>query len=143
AGRREEHLRLVLEAPEGLAVDDAIAIALERRPDVVFGFGTQAAARLGALRRLRREDLALAGLELFAERTHTEARPRSKNTPRRHEDTKKKPSLSFVPSCLRGRICLRGCILVRDLGQEARPVRQASDSEELRQRLSDIGERPA
>ena len=68
AGRREEDLRLVLEPPEGLAVDDAIAIALERRPDVVFAFRPQAAARVGALRRLRREDLALARLELLAER---------------------------------------------------------------------------
>ena len=33
AGRREEHLRLVLEAPERLGVDDAIAIALEGRAD--------------------------------------------------------------------------------------------------------------
>ena len=37
AGRREEHLRLVLQPAERLAVDDAIAIALERRPDRVFG----------------------------------------------------------------------------------------------------------
>ena len=36
AGRREEHLRLVLEPAERLAVDDAIAVALKRRPDVVF-----------------------------------------------------------------------------------------------------------
>ena len=33
AGRREEHLRLVLQAAERLGVDDAVAIALERRPD--------------------------------------------------------------------------------------------------------------
>ena len=37
AGRREEHLRLVLQPAERLAVDDAIAVALKRRPDVVFG----------------------------------------------------------------------------------------------------------
>ena len=36
AGRREEHLRLVLQPPERLAVDDAIAIALERRTDAVL-----------------------------------------------------------------------------------------------------------
>ena len=41
AGRREEHLRLVLQPPERLAVNDAVAIALERRPNVVFDFGTQ------------------------------------------------------------------------------------------------------
>ena len=60
AGRREEHLRLVLQPAERLAVDDAIAIALERRPDVVFGFRAQPPARVGALGRLRREDVALA-----------------------------------------------------------------------------------
>ena len=39
AGRREEHLRLVLQPAERLAVDDAVAIALERRADVVFRLG--------------------------------------------------------------------------------------------------------
>ena len=68
AGRREEHLRLVLQPAERLAVDDAIAVALKRRPDVVFRLGAQAAARVGALGRLRREDLALARFELFADR---------------------------------------------------------------------------
>ena len=66
AGRREEHLRLVLQPPERLAVDDAIAIALKRGPDVVFRFGPQPAARVGALGRLRRQDLPLARFELFA-----------------------------------------------------------------------------
>ena len=68
ARRREEHLRLVLQPAKRLAVNDAIAIALKRRPDVVFGFGTQAAARVGALGRLRREDVAFARFELFADR---------------------------------------------------------------------------
>jgi hypothetical protein len=36
AGRRKEHLRLVLEAAERLGVNDAIAIALERRPDRIL-----------------------------------------------------------------------------------------------------------
>ena len=70
AGRREEHLRLVLQPAERLAVDDAIAIALERRADRVFGLRPQPAARVGALRRLRREDLALALLELLANGGH-------------------------------------------------------------------------
>ena len=68
AGRREEHLRLVLQAAERLAVDDAIAIALERRPDRILGFRAEPPARVGALGRLRREDLALALLELLADR---------------------------------------------------------------------------
>ena len=36
ARRREEHLRLVLQPPERLAVDDAVAVVLKRRPHVVF-----------------------------------------------------------------------------------------------------------
>ena len=59
AGRRKEHLRLVLEAAERLGVDDAIAIALERRPDRIFRLLADAALAVGALRGLRREDLAL------------------------------------------------------------------------------------
>jgi hypothetical protein len=42
-------------------MDDAIAIALIRRADVVFRFFSQAAARLGAFRCLRCQDVALAG----------------------------------------------------------------------------------
>ena len=67
AGRREEHLRLVFEPAEGLAVDDAIAVALKRRPDVVLPFRPQAAARVGALGCLRREGFAFPLLELFAD----------------------------------------------------------------------------
>ena len=67
ARRREEDLRLVLQAAEGLAVDDAIAIPLKRRAHVVFGLRPKAAARVAALRRLRREDLELARLELLAD----------------------------------------------------------------------------
>ena len=44
AGRREEHLRLVLQPAERLAVDDAIAIALERRADRILCLGAQASA---------------------------------------------------------------------------------------------------
>jgi hypothetical protein len=52
----------VLQPAERLAVDDAIAVALKRRADLVLRFGPKAAARIGALGRLRREDVALAGL---------------------------------------------------------------------------------
>ena len=64
---REEHLRLVLQPAERLAVHDAIAIALERRPDRVFGLGAQPAARGGAQRRLRGENLTLALLRAVRE----------------------------------------------------------------------------
>jgi hypothetical protein len=71
AGRREEHLGLVLEATEGLAVDDAIAIPLKRRPHVVFRLRAQTAARVGASSGLWRENIPLAGFELLAKACHT------------------------------------------------------------------------
>ena len=70
AGRREEDLRLVLQAPERLAVNDAVAVALERRPDRILGLGAEPSLRVGALGGLRRQDLALALLELLADRAH-------------------------------------------------------------------------
>ena len=39
ASRRDEHLRLVIEPPERLAVDDPVAIALKRRPQAAFELG--------------------------------------------------------------------------------------------------------
>src|SRR5258706_5744445 len=68
AGRREKHLRLVLQPPKRLAVDDSIAVALKRRPDVVFTLRAEASLRPGALGGLRRENVLLAGLELLPER---------------------------------------------------------------------------
>jgi hypothetical protein len=60
AGRRKKDLRLVLEPPERFRVDDAIAIALIRRAHIIFGLFAQTSSRLGALGRLRRQNLALA-----------------------------------------------------------------------------------
>ena len=68
AGGREEDLGLVLETPEGLAVHDAIAVALECRPDRVGRFGTKPALRAIAACRLRREEPVLARLEIFTNR---------------------------------------------------------------------------
>ena len=59
-GRREEHLRLVLEAAERLAVDDAIAVTLEGRADRIFRLRADAPTAVGALGRLWREDVAFA-----------------------------------------------------------------------------------
>ena len=70
ACRREEHLRLVLEPAERLGVHDAIAVALERRTHVVFRFFAQPPARVGALRRLRRQNLPLARLEVLSDARH-------------------------------------------------------------------------
>jgi hypothetical protein len=67
ACRREEDLRLVFEAAEGLAVDDAIAIALERRPDRIFALGMEASTRVRALCGLRCEELPFARLEIFTD----------------------------------------------------------------------------
>jgi len=43
AGGGEKHLSLVLEAAKRLAMDDAVAVALKCRPDVVFLFGAKPA----------------------------------------------------------------------------------------------------
>ncbi len=51
ARRRKKHLGLVLQAPERLAVDHAIAIALEGRPNRVFRLRPNAATAVCALRR--------------------------------------------------------------------------------------------
>ena len=45
AGRSDEHLRLVLQAPERLAVDDPVAVALKRGPQAAVGLGPQRAGR--------------------------------------------------------------------------------------------------
>ena len=68
AGRRKEHLRLVLEAAKRLGVDDAVAVALESRPNRIFVFLAHAALAVGAFRSLRREDLPLTLFEMFANR---------------------------------------------------------------------------
>ena len=70
AGRREEYLRLVLEPAERLRVHDAIAIALKRRAHVIFRLLAQPPARVGALGRLRRQNLPLARLEMFTDAGH-------------------------------------------------------------------------
>ena len=46
AGRVDEDLRLALQAPERLRVDDPVAVALERRPDAALLLGPRPAARL-------------------------------------------------------------------------------------------------
>ena len=55
---RDEHLGLVLQAPEGLAVHDPIAIALQRCAQRAIGLLDRAAGRVGA-RRQRRELVVL------------------------------------------------------------------------------------
>jgi hypothetical protein len=72
AGRREKDLGLMLEPPERLAVNDAIAVALKRRPHVVFNFRAKASPRSRAFRGLLRENLPLACFQLLSER-HLEA----------------------------------------------------------------------
>jgi hypothetical protein len=58
----------VLQPAERLAVDDAIAIPLKRRADVVFSFRAETATRVRAPGGLRREDVAFPLLELLADR---------------------------------------------------------------------------
>jgi hypothetical protein len=61
----------VLQPAKCLAVDDAVAVTLKRRTDVVFRFSTQAAARFGALGGLWRENVVLARFELLTKSGHT------------------------------------------------------------------------
>src|SRR4029079_16832987 len=58
---RDEHLGLVLEPPERLAVDDAVAVALQRRAQAAVLLGEPSAGRPRA-RRERREVLGLPRL---------------------------------------------------------------------------------
>src|SRR5258705_408533 len=62
-------------APDFVAVNNTLAVALKRRADVVLGLGTEAVARVGALGRVRREDVALAFFKLFADRHSDNDRP--------------------------------------------------------------------
>ena len=54
AGGVDEDLRLALQAPERLGVDDPVAVALERRPHVGLRLGPEPAARLVRAHRERR-----------------------------------------------------------------------------------------
>src|SRR4029078_11574157 len=76
SGGGEKHLRLVFQTTKRLRVDDALPIALKRRPEVIFALGAQPSARGGTLCRLRRERFVLAGLELLSERSAHEANSR-------------------------------------------------------------------
>ena len=51
----DEDLRLVAQAAERLGVDDAVAVALERRAQAAFGLGRLASARLVRAHGERRE----------------------------------------------------------------------------------------
>ena len=66
AGRGDEHLRLVLEPAERLAVDDPIAVALERRAQPAVGLGPWPLGGIGA-RCQRRELALLAGADALCE----------------------------------------------------------------------------
>ena len=61
AAGRDEHLSLVLETPEGLRVDDAVAIALERRSQPALLLRLRAPARLVRAHREGRQRLLLEG----------------------------------------------------------------------------------
>ena len=60
AGRVDEDLRLPLQAPERLRVDDPVAVALERRPHRRFLLGPQPPARLVRAHGERREPRLLS-----------------------------------------------------------------------------------
>src|ERR1044072_5336128 len=64
---RDEYLRLVLEPPKGLRVDDPVAVALERRPQRAVGLLDRAPGRVGR-RRQTGEELGLPGSYAVLER---------------------------------------------------------------------------
>ena len=64
--RREEDLRLVLQPAKRFAVNDAVAVALIRRPEIVFRLIAVAAARLRALCRAGDEGVRFNLLQRFA-----------------------------------------------------------------------------
>jgi hypothetical protein len=68
--RRQKHLRFVLEAAEGLAVNDAVAITLIAGTEVILRLVAIAPARLRTARRLRDHRVALDVLEHLADRGH-------------------------------------------------------------------------
>ena len=59
AGRVDEDLRLVHQPPEGLGVDDPVAVALEGRPQQARLLLARAPARLVGAHRERREPTLL------------------------------------------------------------------------------------
>ena len=66
--RGKEDLRLALEPPEGLAVQDAVAVALELGAHVVRGYRPLPALRLAAEHGKRAERLPLLCLQPFSDR---------------------------------------------------------------------------
>ena len=68
AGRVDEDLRLALQAPERLGMDDPVAVALERGADVGFRLGTEPAACLVRADRERRKPFLLGLAHPFLER---------------------------------------------------------------------------
>src|SRR4029077_10533497 len=63
-----EDLRLVLQTAERGAMDDAIAVALERGAGLLGALFALASLRLGRKRRVRCKDLALDTFRFFADR---------------------------------------------------------------------------
>src|SRR5579872_1084325 len=66
AQRRKKYLRLVHQAPEGFAVDNAVAVALKARADEVVGFGRAPPARILRKRSEWGQRCGLARFELLA-----------------------------------------------------------------------------
>ena len=70
ASRSKEDLRLVLESPKRLAMNDAVSITLKGRSNVVFKLGAQPPFRLGGFGGLWREELAFAILQILSDFPH-------------------------------------------------------------------------
>ena len=102
---REKDLRLAGQAAKGLRVQDAIAVVLEDRADLVRRFGALATQALAALLRVRRKDLLLVCFKLL---TNCHAVCSS--------IARKPPTVSarFLFSCFRGPVEFPGGKLSRE-----------------------------
>jgi hypothetical protein len=115
ARRREEDLGFVFEPAERLGVNDAVAVTLKRRPDVVLLFWPQPPFAVTTFRRCRRQNLPLALLEVFANPhdeiiTQIEA-PHIESGPQITQITQIRPILPMPPAkfcslCSRCRRCV-------------------------------------
>ena len=112
----KEDLRLVLQPPKRLRVDDAVPVVLKRRPHIVFGLAGEPSAGLRALGGLRRERLALA---LFESLTNARQRSSSRKTDTVGKRTDTEVGRKRLPEIRKGATCPE-----IDAGAHRAPVRR-------------------
>ena len=115
----DEDLGLVLEPAEGLGVDDAVAVALERRPQRAVGLLDRAASRIGPGRVLR-EERVLPGLDAVGESGGNWHRSIIRSgacggTGRVSTEQQRGGSVETLPVPLRGSAQLDVCVVLQGL----------------------------